>query len=54
MINADNFDVDIINFPFLDRDIPRAPSYGVSIYLNLFGLLECLVMLLTLTLENKF
>ena len=27
----DNFDFDIVNFPFLDGDIPRAPSYGVYI-----------------------
>ena len=29
---CDNFDFDIVNFPFLDGDIPRAPSYGVYIY----------------------
>ena len=27
----DNFDFDIVNFPFLDGDVPRAPSYGVYI-----------------------
>ena len=46
----DDFDLDIVNFPFLDGDLPRSTSYGVyclSFYftfLNLFGLLECLVM----------
>ena len=25
----DDFDFDIVNFPFLDGDIPRATSYGV-------------------------
>ena len=25
----DDFDFDIVNLPFLDGDIPRAPSYGV-------------------------
>ena len=25
----DNFDFDIVNFPFLDGDVPRRPSYGV-------------------------
>ena len=25
----DDFDFDIINFPFLDGDVPRRPSYGV-------------------------
>ena len=25
----DDFDIDIVNFPFLDGDVPRRPSYGV-------------------------
>ena len=27
----DDFDFDIINFPLLDGDVPRHPSYGVHI-----------------------
>ena len=27
----DAFDFDIVNFPFLDGDVPRRPSYGVYI-----------------------
>ena len=27
----DDFDFDIVNFPFLDGDVPRPPSYGVYI-----------------------
>ena len=27
----DDFDFDIVNFPFLDCDVPRCPSYGVYI-----------------------
>ena len=27
----DDFDFEIVNFPFLDRDVPRAASYGVYI-----------------------
>ena len=27
----DDFDFDIVNFPFLDGDVPRLPSYGVYI-----------------------
>ena len=27
----DNFKFDIVNFPFLDGDVPRRPSYGVYI-----------------------
>ena len=27
----DDFDFDIVNFPFLDGNIPRATSYGVYI-----------------------
>ena len=38
----DDFDFDIVNFPFLDGDVPRSTSY--LLFLNLFGLLECLVM----------
>ena len=36
----DDFDFDIVNFPFLD---PVLPPTGLT-FLNLFGLLECLVM----------
>ena len=25
----DDFEFDIVNFPFLDGDVPRRPSYGV-------------------------
>ena len=28
---CDDFDFDIVNFPFLDGDVPRRPSYGVYI-----------------------
>ena len=27
----DDFDFEIVNFPFLDGDVPRSPSYGVYI-----------------------
>ena len=27
----DDFDFDIVSFPFLDGDVPRRPSYGVFI-----------------------
>ena len=40
-------DFDIANFLFLDDDVPRSTSYGGGggcTFLNLFGLLECLVM----------
>ena len=30
----DDFDFDIVNFPFLDGDVPRRPSYGVYISLS--------------------
>ena len=49
----DYFDFDIVNFPFLDGDIPRSTSYGVYI-LNLFVMLECPVMLTTLILVITF
>ena len=30
-VKLDDFDFDIVNFPFLDGKIPRRPSYGVYI-----------------------
>ena len=48
----DDFDFDIVNFPFLDDDVPRRASYGVYIsQLDLLGLLESAIMLQTSTLE---
>ena len=35
----DDFDFDIVNFPFSDGDVPRHAFYGVS-YLSLFVSLE--------------
>ena len=29
--NLDDFNFDKVNFPFLDGDVPRSPSYGVYI-----------------------
>ena len=43
----DDFDFDIVNFPFLDGDVCHSASYGVYI-LNLFDLLEFPVMLMTM------
>ena len=45
----DDFDFDIVNFPFLDGDVPRRTSYGVYIYLNLLDSPELLQILMTLT-----
>ena len=39
----DDFDFDILNFPFLDEDVPCSTSYGVYIS-QLIWLLECVVM----------
>ena len=44
-----DFDFEIVNFPFLDDDVPRSTSYGVYIS-PLIHLLEHLAMLLTSTL----
>ena len=41
----DDFDFDIVNFPFLDGDVPRRT------FLNLLGLLESAIMLRTSTPE---
>ena len=42
----DDFDFDIVNFPFLDGDVPRRTSYG---YLNLLDSPELLQILMPLT-----
>ena len=44
----DDFNFEIVNFPFLDGDVPRSPSYGGYI------LLECVLMLMTSTTETYF
>ena len=36
----DDFDFDVVNFPFLDGDVPRRPLME-CIFLNLLDLLEC-------------
>ena len=43
-------------FHFLDGDVPRSASYGVYVFisLNLFDLLEFLVMLMILILVIRF
>ena len=38
-----DFDIDIVNFPFLDGDVPHRASYGVT-FPNLLGLLESAIM----------
>ena len=40
---CDDFDFDIVNFPFLERTFTVLPL-TVFTFLNLFVLLECLVM----------
>ena len=47
-----DFYFDIINFPFLNGDIPHDPSFLT--FLNLFGLQECLVIWLTSMLVANF
>ena len=46
----DDFDFDIVIFPFLDGDVPRHASYGVYIS-QLIRFLESAIMLQTSTLE---
>ena len=50
----DDFNFEIVNFPFLDGDVPCSPTYGVYISLSLFVLLECILMLMTSTTETYF
>ena len=49
----DDFDFDIVNFSFLDGNVPRSTSYGVYISQHI-RLLECPVMLMTLILVLRF
>ena len=49
----DYFYFEIVNYPFLDGDVPRSPSYS-DIFLSLFVLLECVLMLMTSTTETYF
>ena len=49
----DDFDFDIVNFLFLDGDVPHSAPYGVYIS-QLCDLLEFLVMLMTLILVIRF
>ena len=49
----DDFDSDIVNFPFLDGDVPRTTSYGVYISQLLSTLLGCLVIWLILMLVRE-
>ena len=49
----DDFDFDIVNFPFLDGDIPRSTSYGVYIS-QLIRFARGPVMLMTLLLVIRF
>ena len=49
----DDFNFEIVNFPFLDGDVPRSPSM-VYVFLSLFVLLECVLMLMTSTTETYF
>ena len=45
----DDFNFEIVNFPFLDGDVPI-----VYIFLSLFVLLECVLMVMTSTTETYF
>ena len=47
----DDFNFEIVKFPFLDGDAPR-PLHIVYIFLSLFVLQECVLMLMTLTTET--
>ena len=50
----DDFNFEIVNFPFLERDVPRSSSYEVYIFISLFVLQERVLMLMTSTTETYF
>ena len=49
----DDFDFDIVNFPFLDGDVPRSTSYGVYISQRI-RFAQCPVMWMALILVIRF
>ena len=49
----DDFNFEIVNFPFLDGDVPCLLP-RVYIFLSLFVLLGCVLMLMTSTTETYF
>ena len=52
-LKSNDFDFEIVNFPFLDGDVPRSPSYGVYIS-QLIRLRECVLILMISTTEPYF
>ena len=48
-----DFNLEIVNFPFLDGDV-QCPLSLVYKFLSLFVLLECVFMLMTSTTETYF
>ena len=36
----DDFNFDIVNFPFLDGDVPRRPFYGIYLYISTYLLCQ--------------
>ena len=49
----DDFNFEIVNFRFLDGDVPRS-FLMAYIFLSLFVLQECVLMLMTSTTETNF
>ena len=47
----DDFNFEIVNFPFLDGDVPRSPSYGVHILQHISFMRVYVLMLMTPTTE---
>ena len=47
----DDLNFEIVNFPFLDGDVPCSPSYGVYIS-QLIRFAICVLMLMTSTTET--
>ena len=50
----DDFNFELVNFPFLDGDVPRSSSYSVYISQLIRFAIVCSNMLVTLTIETSF
>ena len=49
----DNFNFDIVNFPFLDSDVPGRPSYGVYISQQIALPEHLRMLLISITVTNS-
>ena len=52
-VRLDDFNSEIVNYPFLDGDVPPSPSYGVY-FSQLIRFARVFLMLMTTTTKTYF